>query len=523
MGNFASDNFPFHWAKSVLFDEIMNSTPDDFSVFSEITLAALQDSGWYQVNYDGLPNKLEAGRGKGCTFLDFPCANADGTVPFPDSYCLPTDGQLCDATHTWKSDCTQSNSGNSNDTDFMDFTAGFDICYFRVPFPFGNCLNPASPIGNMPDEVVGPNSRCIEGNLIDFNLEIPNTVGCYVVSSCSNLGAFIQVGSQTVMCPFTGGTVSVPGYYGNLFCPSSDILCHSLQCSTPCHYGGYCVNNQCVCLGGYGGSDCSVVCGLNCDACSTSNNCISCASGYTVVDGVCVIACDSYCYACNSMGSCNGCMHSAILFPETGCHCANRAESCLLCGPHQWVNYWNVTTTSYDPTDNVTTTTITLEHSCVDCEANCDVCDTNNSCIRCNVGFSLYEDTCVPNCPDGMFSFVPTGYYPVILQCVLCPANCLLCDGTGTCTECTGDGIAIMDGNCCATECNSCGFDGTCYSCNNGYDLTSDNDCCPSNCQSCTAGVCSQCYNGLIVVNNACCSPYCDVCNIGTCTHCVTY
>jgi hypothetical protein len=61
-----------HWEKRVVLDELMAPTITQSSVLSSLTLALLDDSGWYTVDYR-MAQLLTWGRKKGCEFVNNRC------------------------------------------------------------------------------------------------------------------------------------------------------------------------------------------------------------------------------------------------------------------------------------------------------------------------------------------------------------------------------------------------------------------------------------------------------------------
>lgn len=61
-----------HWEKRLLMNEIMTGSVDTRSVVSKMTLALLEDSGWYQANYS-MADRLDWGRNQGTEFVTSPC------------------------------------------------------------------------------------------------------------------------------------------------------------------------------------------------------------------------------------------------------------------------------------------------------------------------------------------------------------------------------------------------------------------------------------------------------------------
>ncbi|XP_055902649.1 leishmanolysin-like peptidase isoform X2 [Eupeodes corollae] len=61
-----------HWEKRILENEAMTGTHTQSPVFSRITLALMEDSGWYKANFS-MASPLSWGKGLGCTFAMRSC------------------------------------------------------------------------------------------------------------------------------------------------------------------------------------------------------------------------------------------------------------------------------------------------------------------------------------------------------------------------------------------------------------------------------------------------------------------
>lgn len=61
-----------HWEKRILENEAMTGTHTQSPVFSRITLALMEDSGWYKPNYS-MAQPLSWGRNLGCNFVMKSC------------------------------------------------------------------------------------------------------------------------------------------------------------------------------------------------------------------------------------------------------------------------------------------------------------------------------------------------------------------------------------------------------------------------------------------------------------------
>ena len=73
-----------HFERRIFFNEYMTASSIKDSRLSEFTLAALEGTGWYQVDYS-YAEPMTYGKGRGCDFLDTPCMNkATKTPNFPE-------------------------------------------------------------------------------------------------------------------------------------------------------------------------------------------------------------------------------------------------------------------------------------------------------------------------------------------------------------------------------------------------------------------------------------------------------
>ncbi|KAK6118913.1 hypothetical protein DH2020_047366 [Rehmannia glutinosa] len=77
--HYSTFSFPYlRWimlislGKRLLMNEIMTGSVDTRSVVSKMTLALLEDSGWYRANYS-MADRLDWGRNQGTEFVTFPC------------------------------------------------------------------------------------------------------------------------------------------------------------------------------------------------------------------------------------------------------------------------------------------------------------------------------------------------------------------------------------------------------------------------------------------------------------------
>ncbi|KAL0366136.1 UNVERIFIED_CONTAM: Leishmanolysin-like peptidase [Sesamum radiatum] len=269
-----------HWEKRLLMNEIMTGSVDTRSVVSKMTLALLEDSGWYQANYS-MADRLDWGRNQGTEFVTLPCNRWKGAY-----HCNSTQFSGCTYNREAEGYCPivnysgdlpqwaryfpQANKGGQSSL--------ADYCTYFVAYSDGSCTdtNSARAPDRMLGEVRGSSSRCMASSLV-------------------------AVDGTWKVCPEAGGPVKFPGFNGELICPAYHELCNvdplpvSGQCPNSCFFNGDCIDGRCHCFLGFEGHDCR--------QCSCPNNCGG--HGECLQDGVC--NCE------------NGCLRRAMQSPRWVC------------------------------------------------------------------------------------------------------------------------------------------------------------------------------------------------------------
>ncbi|CAA7041694.1 unnamed protein product [Microthlaspi erraticum] len=356
-----------HWEKRLLMNEIMTGSVDTRSVVSKMTLALLEDSGWYKANYS-MADRLDWGRNQGTQFVTSPCNTWKGAYHCnttqlsgctynreAEGYCpiLSYNGDL----PQWARYFPQANKGGQSSL--------ADYCTYFVAYSDGSCtdINSARPPDRMLGEVRGGDSRCMASSLVRTGFvrgSMPQGNGCYQ-HRCKNNLLEVAVEGVWKLCPQAGGPIQFPGFNGELICPAYHELCSTSvvsvlgQCPNSCNLNGDCVDGKCRCLLGYHGHDCrNRSCPNNCNGhgrCTTQGVCI-CENGFTGIDcstavcdeqcslhggvcdnGVCEFRCSDYAgYTCQNSSKlvtsllvCKDVLERDI----TGQHCAPREPSIL--------------------------------------------------------------------------------------------------------------------------------------------------------------------------------------------------
>ncbi|MED6197393.1 hypothetical protein PIB30_056048 [Stylosanthes scabra] len=333
-----------HWEKRLLMNEIMTGSVDTKSVVSNMTLALLEDSGWYKANYS-MSDCLVWGRSQGTEFVTSPCnlwkgAYCCNTTRYSGcTYNRKAEGYCPILTYSrdlpqWARYFPQANKGGQSSL--------ADYCAYFVACSDGSCTDAGS--SRAPDrmlgEVRGNDSRCMASWLVCTGFvrgSMTQGNGCYQ-HRCINNSLEVAVDSIWKVCPHAGGPIQFPGFNGELICPAYNELCNtgpvdvSGQCSHSCNFNGDCVDGRCHCFIGFYGQDCGKrSCPSNCNG-NGNGKCLSdgiceCKSGYTGIDCSTAV-CDEQCslhggvcdngiceFRCSDYGGYR-CQNSSMLLPS---------------------------------------------------------------------------------------------------------------------------------------------------------------------------------------------------------------
>lgn len=140
---------------------------------SEFTLALLEGSGWYQVNYD-MAEVITWGKNKGCDFLETPCFNKDTQTAKFEEFCSRIQGEGCSYTGRGWSVCgSQTIQTSASLPGYLDHwgnkTRVSDIfgdnCPMYNMYSNTDCEDPDNQVKAFlgTKEYYGRNSMCFEG------------------------------------------------------------------------------------------------------------------------------------------------------------------------------------------------------------------------------------------------------------------------------------------------------------------------------------------------------------------------
>ena len=500
-------NTTAHWDARWLLGDIMNSYNYNYKsdqVISEFTLALLEDSGWYKVNYytGGL---MSFGKNKGCEFIYNDCSTS-----FKNEFCeYFTDNTLYGSCSSGRQARTYCSSNFYNNYNIPDFYRRYpyrsvkevDYCIINEPYynealsslfvgsckhveeqiNYGTILNfqgkRRSEITTELVETFSNTSFCVLVSLIPSSssnneenlLNIIHPI-CYEMF-CSDTALTIKIKNQFIVCPREGGKVRILGdFQGYIYCPDYNLICSG---SVLCNDMFDCVRqNSSIKESSYSYdykiATSQIQSELKNDVvikgCETSNN------------GKCIMNC-SQCY---QNGTCIEC-----------------GEDYYFVGDFPGVNRNQIKCLKI----NISSGYFPVEGIYYPCLSNCDKCTNNTLCEKCmpNYYFIQYNRTYCDSgkdlqkyyTTDGGFSYFPCDSYF---------ENCEFCENKDNCTKCKDNyyfigekkekceelldktnyftedgGISYLLCSNYITNCQSCNSRNQCTQCDQDYYMIGDN------------------------------------------------
>ena len=248
-----------HWEARIMLGDYMISIDYPEIVISEISLALLEDSGWYNVNYytGGL---FRYGKGLGCEFLKDKCVS-EGKSNYEREFCDVENEERCTSGFIDRGLCYISNYPYLPEyyRYFNDTTKGgfyyADYCpvtltdsnYYYYYYFYSRCDSNGLNFNNLPSEygeIYGPNSICVLSSLIpstnndQFNSEVytKKRARCHKVISCDSKSKtfILDIGDIQIKCHGNYEEIRVDGYSGSIICPDYNRVCTgSVWCNDP--------------------------------------------------------------------------------------------------------------------------------------------------------------------------------------------------------------------------------------------------------------------------------------------------
>eukprot|EP00118_Oscarella_pearsei_P007970 m.40098 g.40098 ORF g.40098 m.40098 type:complete len:2143 (+) comp32899_c1_seq1:130-6558(+) len=313
----------FHWESRLFQGDSLTGQMHRNLVISNITLAVLEDSGWYSVDYS-FGQKLTWGKGLGCRFATSSCLgyiNSQQKSKQPISpFCKTRPSAsvvTCNVDRSAMAQCNMKDYPNALPSEFQYFTGsgGFsnrtgggdaeaDYCPYYQNFPVNSkqgssCyVESNAPGDNVALEDYGVNTKCLnhgrhwskKAGTLTTKRSLTGA-GCYQIS-CALQQLRIWVGGAWYTCSAAGQeiliskTISGVRHSGSIVCPRFDEVCQGHGCPGDCSHHGRCTSAKtCVCDPGYFGSNCSQnrfdqLRDCMSQPCQNSGNCIPTISGF---------------------------------------------------------------------------------------------------------------------------------------------------------------------------------------------------------------------------------------------------
>jgi leishmanolysin-like peptidase len=296
-----SQCFGSHWDERLFWTELMGPRFNgEIDNLSPLTLAIMEDSGWYQVNYEGVSTS-PFGQGRGCDFVYEDCIVEDevpewgkGTfcsspIAFDENEMI-SDATMksmrCDPSHVAFSLCDLFDRTTVPDG-FVDLpnnpvtyfsnpnlvasVAETDFCPLSVRDVGVDCTSTGTYESFYNGESTGPNSRCVNAQYHESpDGVLFNRPACMPVR-CDEESRKLIVGSEIMsrVCTFDGEVIELPlsevEYDGTIVvqdtntsrtefieCPRLVTICPHFFCPASCSARGICnwgtVPAKCTCF-----------------------------------------------------------------------------------------------------------------------------------------------------------------------------------------------------------------------------------------------------------------------------------
>ena len=287
-GKEVSDGNSVHWSERILLGDYM--TPELYypeQAISEITLALLEDLGWYKVNnYTG--GLMRFGKNKKCDFLFNDCVkenqNPSGFLStFENEFCSNIYSGLdpfgtCSSGRQSMGNCSNRYQYLELHQEYIDYRrdnftiygSGFspskllefcpisnsDVKIIDTKYNFkGNCKIGNNRYGKSNEFVIHDytdTSFCVFSSILNNTRTNPDNVknviraNCYKMF-CSERSLTIQVENEFIVCPRQGGIINVADehsiFTGYLICPDYNLICTG---SVPCNNLFDCVEKESI-------------------------------------------------------------------------------------------------------------------------------------------------------------------------------------------------------------------------------------------------------------------------------------
>ncbi|KAG8342541.1 putative Leishmanolysin [Trypanosoma vivax] len=229
-----------HWKKRILFHEALVGTITSGRMYySSMTLAFLEELGFYKANFSAAEDDFSWGKRKGCDFVLRKCNDQPANVT---EFCFRRNliTAECTADHSSLGACDVVTHGMKLPTEFQYFedparggsSAEMDYCPTVSGYENAHCsAEMRFPFMNFFGNEMGFESYCFKSNVITSVFPNPPMGARCFPATCTPEGQVVlRVQGQTVLCPADGkegtaDTAHLIGVRGRITCPVKNRIC----------------------------------------------------------------------------------------------------------------------------------------------------------------------------------------------------------------------------------------------------------------------------------------------------------
>ena len=266
-----------HWDQRLFMNEFMAPVASHGPIYSPLTFALLEDSGWYKAHYN-MSYPLIWGRGQGCSFVTQKCVEPSTGAPL-EGYCnslnVPSGAaEGCTPDGTARGYCDLRTHSSDLPAAYQYFPSNArlggsmqtaDYCPHYKAYSNGHCAVAANaPSTNYRAESYGATSKCFQVSMtqrLSSSSLTGSSTACYP-TRCVDGRLEVQLnldGGSTQWLQCSGPHVEVvpPSgigiVSGNLTCPSNAaVLCDPNACTgMACEGSEWCHAGVCACGTGF--------------------------------------------------------------------------------------------------------------------------------------------------------------------------------------------------------------------------------------------------------------------------------
>jgi len=305
-----SGSFGAHFERRVFFNEFMTASDMKDARFSEFTLALLEGTGWYKVDYS-MAEPMTYGKNQGCEFLDAKCMNLNTKKANFKEFCSPLTSRGVSWTRRGFGICGASrpeiNYNLAKDFDYwgnktvvLDPFA--DNCPYIQIFADYDCEDESQQdnalLGSL--EYFGIGAKAFMGTLSRTSQAQVRSLGYCFKTKClkkedSSYELQILFGKVGYATCSAAGAINPSSFSfdnqfgGTLECPDPNDFCEQVlsegYCKGSCFGNGVCKPDGCKCFEGWTSYNCArrdIT--DNCSRCDSNSNFTSCYGDDCVCD-----------------------------------------------------------------------------------------------------------------------------------------------------------------------------------------------------------------------------------------------